>query len=220
MHIRWSLAVLLAVCLSIVSLASAEAQDKQQDKPLKIIALGDSLTAGYGVGPGEALPDRLEAALKARGLAVRIVNAGVSGETAQDGLARLDWSLDGDVDAAIVCFGGNDFLRGLPPATTRAAIDGLVGGIRARGLPVLLVGMRAPANMGADYIAAFDPIFPETAARHGALFYPFLLDGVALDASLNQRDGLHPNPRGVDIIVGRILPMVEALVAAARSRRG
>lgn len=208
---------LLAAGLALAPLAGPA---RAADAPLKIVALGDSLTAGYGVGPGEALPDRLEAALRARGFAVRVVNAGVSGETAQDGLARLDWSLEPDADAAIVCFGGNDFLRGLPPAATRAAIDGLVAGIRARGLPVLLVGMRAPANMGADYIAAFDPIFRETAERHGALFYPFLLDGVALVADLNQRDGLHPNPRGVDVIVSRLLPSVEALVAAARARRG
>jgi acyl-CoA thioesterase-1 len=191
----------------------------QAAEALRIVALGDSLTAGYGLPPGDAFPVRLEAALKARGHHVVVINAGVSGDTAEQGLARLDWSMPADADAVIVEFGANDALRGIDPAVTRRALDDLVGRLVARGLPVLVSGMRAPRNLGEAFAAAYDPIFREVAERHGAVFDPFFLEGVALDPKLNQPDGLHPNRAGVDVLVARILPAVEALVEKARARR-
>ena len=183
--------------------------------PLKIVALGDSLTAGYGLGPGEGFVPRLQAALRAAGHDVTVVDAGVSGDTASDGLARLDWSVGDDAGAVIVELGGNDALRGIDPAVTRAALDALLARLAARRLPVLLAGMRAPPNLGADYAATFDPIYGDLSARHGVALYPFFLDGVAADAALNQADGIHPNAAGVGVLVGRILPAVEALLARA-----
>ena len=187
--------------------------------PIRIVALGDSLTAGYGLPPGDAFPVRLEAALTARGHHVVVINAGVSGDTAEQGLARLDWAMPADADAAIVEFGANDALRGIDPKATRAALDGMVGALARRGLPVLVVGMLAPRNLGPAFAAAYDPIFAEVARAHGALFDPFFLDGVALDPRLNQADGIHPNRAGVDAIVARLLPRAEELVALARARR-
>ncbi|MBT9291052.1 arylesterase [Prosthecodimorpha staleyi] len=187
-------------------------------RTVRIVALGDSLTAGYGLPPGDAFPVRLEAALKAKGYHVEVINAGVSGDTSDQGLARLDWSTPEDADAAIVEFGANDALRGLPPATTRAALDEIVGRLAAR-MPVLVTGMRAPRNMGEAYANAYDPLFREVAEKHGALYDPFFLEGVVLDPRLNQPDGIHPNRAGVDLIVGRILPMVEDLIGRALTRR-
>lgn len=188
-------------------------------EPIRIVALGDSLTAGYGLPPGDAFPVRLEAALKRKGHHVEVINAGVSGDTADQGLARLDWSTPDNADAAIVEFGANDALRGIDPKATRAALDEMVGRLTAKGLPVLVTGMMAPRNMGPDFAARYDPIFPEIAAKHGALFDPFFLEGVALEARLNQRDGIHPNREGVDLIVARILPKVEELIARAKAKR-
>lgn len=184
-------------------------------EPLRIVALGDSLTAGYGLEPGEAFTGRLEAALKARGHDVVIVNAGVSGDTASDGLARVDWSVGEEADAVIVELGANDALRGTDPLIARDALDQLLARLHQRGLPILLAGMRAPPNMGQDYGAAFNPIYPELAEKHGTLLYPFFLDGVAARADLNQPDGIHPNAEGVAIIVEGIVPSVEALIARA-----
>jgi acyl-CoA thioesterase-1 len=180
--------------------------------PLRIVVLGDSLAAGYGVGPAEGFTVRLEAALRARGHDVTVVNAGVSGDTASDGLARLDWSVGEDADAVIVELGSNDALRGIDAKITRDALDRILARLGERRLPVLLAGMLAPRNLGADYAAAFEPIFPDLAARHGAILYRFFLDGVAADPALNQADGMHPNPAGVDAIVAGILPSVEALL--------
>lgn len=188
-------------------------------EPIRIVALGDSLTAGYGLPPGDAFPVRLEAALRAKGHHVEVINAGVSGDTADQGLARLEWSLPEKADAAIVEFGANDALRGLDPRATRRALDEMVGKLRQRGLPVLVSGMLAPRNMGPAYAAAFDPIFPEVAAKHGAILDPFFLEGVAVDARLNQGDGIHPNRAGVEVIVARILPKVEELIARAKAKR-
>lgn len=182
---------------------------------LRIVALGDSLTAGYGLEPGESFTGRLEAALKARGHDIVIVNAGVSGDTASDGLNRVDWSVGEDADAVIVELGANDALRGVDPAITRDALDRILVRLGERGLPVLLVGMMAPPNLGQDYGARFNPIYPELAAEHGVLLYPFFLEGVAARADLNQPDGIHPNAEGVAIIVERIVPSVEALIEAA-----
>ncbi|MEJ1161848.1 arylesterase [Prosthecomicrobium sp. N25] len=201
------------LCLAATALPAAAAD------PIRILALGDSLTAGYGLPPGDAFPVRLEEALKARGHHVRVINAGVSGDTADQGFARLDWALAEGADAAIVEFGANDALRGIDPKVTRQAIDGIVGTLTGRGIPVLLAGMLAPRNMGPAYQAAYDPIFPEVAARYGVIFDPFFLEGVVLDPALNQRDGIHPNRAGVDRIVARILPKVEELIGRVRAKR-
>jgi acyl-CoA thioesterase-1 len=187
---------------------------------LKIVALGDSLTAGYGLPAQAAFPARLAAALKAKGDAVAVVNAGVSGDTASDGLDRLDWSVPKGTEAVILELGANDALRGIEPKVTKAALDKILNKLAARHIPVLLAGMRAPRNMGADYVREFDRIYPALASTHPVVFYPFYLDGVATDPTLNQGDGMHPNPAGVDMIVKRILPSVEELIARARRSRG
>lgn len=185
---------------------------------ITILAFGDSLTAGYGLAPQEAFPVKLEAALKAKGHDVRIVNAGVSGDTSTAGRDRLDWALGEDVDAVIVELGANDALRGIDPKQTEAALAAILDTLRNRKLPVLLAGMLAPRNLGPAYGQEFDALFPALAKARGILFYPFFLDGVAADASLNQADGIHPNARGVDVIVARMLPMVEQLIAEAASK--
>ena len=190
------------------------------DAPVKIVALGDSLTAGFGLPREDAFPAKLEAALKAKGLAVDVANAGVSGDTASGGLARLDWSVPAGTDAVILELGANDALRGLDPKVTRAALEGILRRLKERGIAVLLAGMRAPPNLGADYVGAFDAIFPELAMEHDALLYPFFLDGVAADRALNQPDGLHPTARGIDAIVQRVLPKAEELVARVKAKRG
>lgn len=184
--------------------------------PKTILALGDSLTAGLGLGPTEAFPARLEAALKAKGHDVKVINAGVSGDTAADGAARLEWALAEPVDVVIVELGANDALRGLPVAQAEQALDQLLTVLDQRKLPVLLAGMKAPPNMGADYQQQFDGMYQRLAAKHpSVLLYPFFLDGVAADPKLNQGDGMHPNPAGVDVIVARILPSVEHLLGKA-----
>jgi acyl-CoA thioesterase I len=177
-----------------------------------ILALGDSLTAGYGLDGPQAFPVKLETALKAKGLDVVVINAGVSGDTAAQGAARLDWSLTDDVDAVLVALGGNDALRGLPPEQAEKALDDILAKLKAKDLPTLVLGMRSPPNLGPDYAAAFEPIFTRVAEKHGAGLYPFFLDGVAAEAKLNQADGIHPNAAGVDEIVRRVLPSVEALL--------
>ena len=187
---------------------------------MKIVALGDSLTAGYGLDGNLAFPAKLAAALKAKGVAATVANAGVSGDTSTGGLERLDWSVPDGTQAVIVELGANDALRGIDPALTEKAIDTILTRLQARKIPVLLAGMKAPRNMGADYTRAFDAIFPKLAATHPVIFYPFFLDGVAADPKLNQGDGMHPNPAGVDVIVAGIMPQVEELIARARNARG
>ena len=186
------------------------------DRPVKIVALGDSLTAGYGLPNDAAFPTKLQAALTAKGIAATVANAGVSGDTASGGLDRLDWSVPDGTDAVIVELGANDALRGIDPKLTEKALDAILTKLDARNIPVLLAGMKAPPNMGADYAKAFDAIFPALAAKHPVIFYPFFLDGVAADAKLNQGDGMHPTAAGVDVIVARMLPQVEQLVAKTR----
>ena len=198
---------------ALIALALAAVPARAE--PLRIVALGDSLSAGYGLESPEAFTGALQAALVARGHDVVIVNAGVSGDTASDGLARVDWSVGEDAGAVIVELGANDALRGVDPAITRDALDRLLARLGERGLPVLLAGMRAPPNLGADYAAAFDPMYRDLAEKHGAVLYPFFLDGVAAEASLNQADGIHPNAAGVAVIVERMVPAVEALIAEA-----
>jgi acyl-CoA thioesterase-1 len=187
------------------------------DAPVKIVALGDSLTAGYGLPDNQGLVPRLQAALTAAGIAAEVANAGVSGDTAADGLARLDWSVPQGTDAVMVELGANDMLRGIAPAVTRDALDAILRRLTGRHMTVLLCGMRAAPNLGAAYGAAFERIYPELAAKYGTLLYPFFLDGVAADLKLTQPDGLHPNAAGVGVIVGRILPSVKDLVARARA---
>ena len=190
------------------------------DRPIKLVAFGDSLTAGYGLPVPDGFTSRLEAALRAKGHAVEVVNAGVSGDTTDMGLARLDWSVPDDAAAVIVELGANDALRGLPPAAARDNLDAIVGRLRAKKLPVLVAGMYAPRNLGEPYAKAFDPLFAAVAEKHGALLYPFFLDGVAGDRTLNQPDGIHPNAAGVKIIVERILPKVEELLVQAKVKAG
>ena len=190
------------------------------DRPVRIVALGDSLTAGLGLPANAAFPARLEQALNAKGMVVEITKAGVSGDTASAGLARLDWSVPEGTDAVIIELGANDTLRGTDPKVTREALEGIVGRLRERRIEVLLAGMRAAPNLGPDYGRDFDAIYPDLATRNDLLFYPFFLDGVATDAKLNQRDGLHPTAAGVDAIVARILPKAEELVARVRDKRG
>jgi acyl-CoA thioesterase I len=188
------------------------------ETPVKIVALGDSLTAGLGLPANEGFVPRLQAALAAKGVAVAIANAGVSGDTASGALARLDWSIPDGTDAVIVEIGANDMLRGIKPQVTRGALDTILQRLTGRHIAVLLCGMRAAPNLGADYGQSFESIYPELAAKYGALVYPFFLDGVAADLGLLQKDGLHPNAAGVDVIVARILPKVEELVVHARSQ--
>lgn len=183
-------------------------------EPAEIVVLGDSLTAGYGVGPGESFPEQLQAALRARGFDVNVINAGVSGDTASAGLARLEWSVPAEAGIVIVELGANDALRGIDPEVTRKALSGILAKLQARGQRVLLAGMLAPRNLGAAYAAAFDAIYPELAAQYDVPLYPFFLQGVAAVRALNQPDGMHPSAAGVARIVGSILPAVEKLVAA------
>jgi len=192
---------------------------KAAEQPLKIVALGDSLTAGLGLPVGETFPARLTAALSAKGLAVVVANAGVSGDTASGGLDRLEWSVTDDTDAVILELGANDALRGLSPELTKKALDTILRKLADRHIPVLLAGMRAPRNLGLEYTRQFDAIYPALASTHAVVFYPFFLDGVATDPKLNQGDGLHPNSAGVDEIVKRILPQVEELISRARAAR-
>jgi acyl-CoA thioesterase-1 len=190
------------------------------ERPVKIVALGDSLTAGYGLAASEAFPAKLEKALRAGGLAVEVANAGVSGDTSSGGLARLDWAVPADTDAVIVELGANDMLQGKDPAVARRALEEILRRLTDRRIAVLLAGMRAAPNMGADYAREFESIYPELAAKYDVLLYPFFLDGIASESRLNQRDGLHPTKAGVDAIVSRILPKVEELVSRARAKRG
>ena len=183
---------------------------------ITLVALGDSLTAGLGLDPPQSFPAKLELALKAKGHDVVIVNAGVSGDTTAQGAGRLDWSLTDEVDAVLVELGANDALRGLPVPQAEAALDDILAKLKARNLPTLVLGMRAPANLGADYASAFESMYPKLSAKHGAALYPFFLEGVAADASLNQADGIHPNSKGVDEIVRRVLPDVEALLNSVK----
>lgn len=180
---------------------------------IRLLAFGDSLIAGYGLDGAEGFCPQLQAALKASGQDVTVLNGGNSGDTSAAGLARLDWALGDKPDAVLLCLGANDALRGLPPEDTRANLNALLDKLAAQKLPVLLAGMMAPRNLGEDYTKAFDAIFPELAAERALLFYPFFLDGVAAQPNLNQADGIHPNAAGVTHIVAGILPKVEELLA-------
>jgi acyl-CoA thioesterase I len=177
-----------------------------------LLALGDSLTAGLGLDPTQAFPAKLETALKAKGHDVVVINAGVSGDTMAQGAARLDWSLTDEVDGVLVELGANDALRGLPVDQAKQALDEILTTLTARKLPTLVLGMRAPPNLGPDYVKAFEAMYPALSTKHAAPLYPFFLEGVAADPKLNQADGIHPNGPGVDEIVKRVLPDVESLL--------
>jgi acyl-CoA thioesterase-1 len=193
---------------------------RADERPVKLVVLGDSLSAGLGLAADAAFPERLQAALKEKGVAVSVTNAGVSGDTASGGLGRLAWSVPPGTEAVIVELGANDALRGIDPKVTKAALDKILGKLDQRHIAVLLAGMQSPRNMGADYVKAFDAIYPALASTHPVVFYPFFLDGVAADGKLNQADGMHPNAAGVDVIVKRMLPQIEALISRVRAARG
>lgn len=189
----------------------------QGDRMLTIAAFGDSLSAGYGLEAKDAFPAKLEAALRRAGENVRVTNAGVSGDTTAGGLARLDWVLADKPDIVILELGANDMLRGLSPARAEANLDAILARLAKQGTPVLLAGMVASRNLGADYVREFDPIYQRLADKYQVPLYPFFLDGVALDRALNQPDLLHPNAKGVEVIVERILPQLRKLIADTRA---
>lgn len=185
-----------------------------ETRPIKVVMLGDSLTAGHGLAGSDAFPAKLQKALKTKGIEVDMINAGVSGDTSSGGRDRLDWSVPEGTQVVIVELGANDALRGTDPAITRAALTDIVTRLKTRGIAVLLCGMLAPPNYGSDYAARFNSIFPDLAQSAGVPLYPFFLDGVATNAKLNQADGMHPTAEGVDIMVKNILPTVEAFLRA------
>jgi acyl-CoA thioesterase-1 len=209
--VRVAVMLALAVTMAVPAMAA--------ECPVRIVALGDSLTAGLGLPADAAFPAKLEKALRAKGLAVEISNAGVSGDTASGGLARLDWSVPAGTDAVLIELGANDMLLGVDPKVTRKALAEIVRRLAERHIVILLAGMRAAPNLGAGYGREFEAIYSELAAANDLLLYPFFLDGVAADSRLNQRDGIHPTAAGVDAIVARILPKAEELVARVRSKR-
>lgn len=183
---------------------------------LVVVAFGDSLTAGYGLAPEDVFPVRLEQALRAQRIVAQVVNAGLSGDTTTGGLARIEWSLSNNPDLVIVQLGGNDALRGMDPAVTRSNLDALLGKITARGISVMLAGMYAPPNMGDTYAREFNAIYPDLAKAHDVPLYPFFLEGVAAKQELNQQDGIHPNRRGVDVIVAQFAPVLAKLLTSKK----
>lgn len=211
---------LFASMAFVLVLLPAPVAHATEGAPITIVALGDSLTAGYLLGPDEGFAERLDRALKEAGHEnVNVSNAGVSGDTTSGGLARLDWAVGPEADAVIVELGANDALRGLDPAIARDNLAEIVARLKERGLPILLAGMLAPPNLGSDYGAEFNPIYPELAEKEDLILYPFFLDGVAGDRALNLRDGIHPTAEGIEIIVERIMPKVEELIARVEEKR-
>ena len=210
MHI----AVLMLAFMTMAHPAWAEAT-----RPVKLVVLGDSLSAGYGLAAPEAFPQKLQKALQSKGIAVDIINAGVSGDTVSGGRDRLDWAVPQGTDGVIVELGANDALRGIDPDVTRAALADIIQRLRARKIAVMLCGMLAPPNNGADYAARFNSIYPDVAKQFDVPLYPFFLEGVVADAKLNQGDGIHPTAAGVDVIVGKIMPSVEAFIGTIAEQR-
>ncbi|MEL6946065.1 MAG: arylesterase [Pseudomonadota bacterium] len=225
LHARFQNGAVFAFALSLilaafVVLAGSPTPSHAASKstPPRIVVFGDSLVAGYQLGAEESFPVRLQKALDARGIAAVIIGAGVSGDTTSGGLARLNWSVPDDVDGVILELGANDALRGLPPQTTRDNLNSMITQLKVRDIDVLLTGMLAPPNLGETYAAAFNPIYAQLAKKHDILLYPFFLDGVAAVPELNQRDGIHPTAEGIDVIVERILPLVETFIARLKQR--
>ena len=198
--------------------AFAQSSAASGGAPIKIVVLGDSLSAGYGLSGSDAFPAKLQKALKAKGIAVDMINAGVSGDTSSGGLDRLDWSVPEGTQAVILELGANDALRGTDPAVTRAALTDILAQLKVRGIAVMLCGMVAPPNYGADFAARFNSIYPDIAKAYDVPLYRFFLEGVAADPKLNQADGMHPTAEGVDIIVKNILPTVEAFLGPISRR--
>ncbi|MEH2490002.1 arylesterase [Bradyrhizobium sp. AZCC 2230] len=210
MHI----AVLMLALMTVANPAWAETT-----KPIKLVVLGDSLSAGLGLPAQDAFPAKLQKALQTKGMAVDMTNAGVSGDTSSGGRDRLDWSVPDGTEGVIVELGANDAMRGIDPDLTRAALTDIVGRLKARKIAVMLCGMLAPPNFGADYGARFNSIYPDLAKQFDLPLYPFFLDGVAADAKLNQADGIHPTAEGVDIVVNNMLPTVEAFLRTIGEQR-
>jgi acyl-CoA thioesterase-1 len=213
-HIR-----VLIVALMTVGPAFAQPPAAAPDKPVKLVVLGDSLSAGLGLSASAAFPVRLQKALHDKGIKIDMVNAGVSGDTSSGGRDRLDWSIPEGTEAVILELGANDALRGTDPAVTRAALSDILTQLKARKIAVLMCGMLAPPNYGREYAARFNAIYPELSKSFGVPLYPFFLEGVAADAKLNQPDGLHPTAEGIDVIVKNILPMVEAFLGTISGQR-
>ena len=211
--------LVLGMALMGANAAVAQAPAAAAGKPIKMVVLGDSLSAGLGLSASAAFPARLKESLKINGIEVDIINAGVSGDTSSGGRDRLDWSVPQGTDAVILELGANDALRGTDPKVTRAALTDILARLKARKVAVLLCGMLAPPNYGSDYSARFNAIYPDLAKSFGVPLYPFFLEGVAADTRLNQADGLHPTAEGVDVIVKNILPTVEAFLGAISGQR-
>jgi acyl-CoA thioesterase I len=214
---RGVLAVVAVAAVVWLGASGLHANEADSREPV-IVAFGDSLTAGLDLAESEAFPAQLEQALRARGQDVKIVNAGVSGDTAAAGLARLNWALPDDASAVIIELGANDALQGLDPQATKVVLEKIITEVKARGLLILLAGMEAPPNMGKEYATAFRALYADLAQRYDLVFYPFFLDGVALDDRLTLDDGMHPNAQGVARIVQGILPKVEELLARAKAK--
>jgi acyl-CoA thioesterase I len=211
--------LVLGMALMGANAAVAQAPAAAAGKPIKMVVLGDSLSAGLGLSASAAFPARLKESLKINGIEVDMINAGVSGDTSSGGRDRLDWSVPQGTDAVILELGANDALRGTDPKVTRAALTDILARLKARKVAVLLCGMLAPPNYGSDYSARFNAIYPDLAKSFGVPLYPFFLEGVAADARLNQADGLHPTAEGVGVIVKNILPTVEAFLGAISGQR-
>jgi acyl-CoA thioesterase-1 len=210
--------IVLTMGLATVALMPAQAGSTGAEKPIRIVVLGDSLSAGLGLAAPDAFPAKLQKSLKVKGIDVEIGNAGVSGDTSSGGRDRLDWSVPEGTEGVIVELGANDALRGTDPAVTRSALSDIVARLKARHIAVMLCGMLAPPNYGSDYAARFNAIYPDLAKSFDVALYPFFLDGVATDAALNQADGLHPTAAGVDVIVRNIMPTVEAFVGTIKGQ--
>ena len=211
--------LVLIMGLMTAEMAFAQTSAAGQAKPIKMVVLGDSLSAGLGLPGSAAFPERLQKSLETKGIKVDMINAGVSGDTASGGRDRLDWSVPEGTEAVILELGANDALRGTDPNVTRSALTDILTRLKARRIAVLLCGMVAPPNYGSDYSARFNAIYPELAKSFGVPLYPFFLEGVATAARLNQADGLHPTAEGVDMIVKNILPTVEAFLGTMSGQR-
>jgi acyl-CoA thioesterase-1 len=211
--------LVLGLALMAAGTAWAQTPAMAPAKPIKMVVLGDSLSAGLGLPASAAFPARLQKALKSKGIEVDMINAGVSGDTTSGGRDRLDWSVPEGTEAVILELGANDALRGVDPKVTRSALTDILTRLKARGIAVLLCGMYAPPNYGSDYAARFNAIYPELAKSFGVPLYPFFLEGVATEARLNQADGMHPTAEGVDTIVKNILPTVQAFLGAISGQR-